>query len=93
MNHLLVTHVQMPDGPFSFGLFKAKGLKRTIFQFQFLDGQTVRVENSGKVFLLDSETCNTGKEIELLISGEKIKQYEKEIACLIKKGKTANIIQ
>lgn len=83
----------MPEGPFSFGLFKVKGLKRTIFRFQLLDGQTVRVENSGKVFLLDSETSNAGREIELLIPEKKVKQYEKDITYLIKESRTVKIIK
>lgn len=90
--NLFVTHVQMPDNePFAFGLFKVKGLNRTIFRFQYLNGKTVKVENVGEVFLLDSETSKTGKIINLKLTDDKVKQYEKDIMFLIQEGMTGAI--
>jgi hypothetical protein len=87
---LQVLFVQMPDDePFSYGIFKVKGLNMTIFRFHYFDGKTIRVENRGTAFLLESENGSTGKEIDLKLSQDKIEKYEFDIKFMLEN----NIVQ
>ncbi|MDQ0257958.1 hypothetical protein J2S74_005421 [Evansella vedderi] len=84
VDDLKVSFVQMPDDEtFAYGIFKIKGLSKVLFRFQYFDGKTVRVENQGSVFLLDSETSSTGKEIDLKLSQEEVEKYERDIQFMI----------
>jgi len=92
MEKFIVTQVEMPGKTsFEYGLFKVKGLQRTIFRFQYLDDGNVKVENEGTAFHLDSELGSAGREIKLKLTGDKVKRYEQEIAYLINNGMAGNI--
>jgi hypothetical protein len=82
-DQLKVTLVQMPDDEPSYGVFKVKGLNKTVFRFQYFNDKTVCVENRGSVFLLDSENSNTGKEIDLKLSQDQVEKYERDIKYMI----------
>ncbi|QOR65783.1 hypothetical protein IM538_18535 [Cytobacillus suaedae] len=88
MKELSITQVVLPYGINEYGLFKIKGLKRTLFRFRY-DEQIVIVDKNSLIFILDSETSDKGQVGNITLSDEQVKIYENEITYFIKKGMTS----